>query len=185
MNTNPVMIYAGQEFGELGMDSEGFSGRDGRTTIFDYWSIETIRCWRNGGRYDGKLLTPEQRELQAIYRKVLRLCNDERAIAEGSFFDLMYANVNGWRLNEHKQYAFLRKHDNELLLIAVNFDALPADIAINIPPHAFDCLQMQPMESVSATDLLTGEAEDICLLPHKATELKIGSHSGKIMKIVL
>jgi glycosidase len=185
MNTNPVMIYAGQEFGELGMDSEGFSGRDGRTTIFDYWSIETIRCWRNGGRYDGKLLTPEQRELQAIYRKVLRLCNDERAIAEGSFFDLMYANVNGWRLNEHKQYAFLRKHDNELLLIAVNFDALPADIAINIPPHAFDCLQMQPMESVSATDLLTGEAEDICLLPHKATELKIGSHSGKIIKIVL
>ena len=32
MNTNPMMIYFGQEFGELGMDSEGFSGRDGRTT---------------------------------------------------------------------------------------------------------------------------------------------------------
>ena len=30
MNTNPMMIYFGQEFGELGMDSEGFSGR-GRT----------------------------------------------------------------------------------------------------------------------------------------------------------
>lgn len=27
MNTNPMMIYFGQEFGELGMDSEGFSGR--------------------------------------------------------------------------------------------------------------------------------------------------------------
>ena len=34
-----MMIYFGQEFGEPGMDSEGFSGRDGRTTIFDYWSI--------------------------------------------------------------------------------------------------------------------------------------------------
>ena len=40
MNTNPMMIYFGQEFGELGMDSEGFSGRDGRTTIFDYWSVD-------------------------------------------------------------------------------------------------------------------------------------------------
>lgn len=33
MNTNPMMIYFGQELGESGMDSEGFSGRDGRTTI--------------------------------------------------------------------------------------------------------------------------------------------------------
>ena len=27
MNTNPVMIYSGQELGEPGMDDEGFSGR--------------------------------------------------------------------------------------------------------------------------------------------------------------
>ena len=47
--TNPVMIYAGQELGEPGMDCEGFSGQDGRTTIFDYWSVDTIRRWRNGG----------------------------------------------------------------------------------------------------------------------------------------
>ena len=43
MNTNPVMIYFGQELGEHGMDTEGFSGRDGRTTIFDYWSVDSIR----------------------------------------------------------------------------------------------------------------------------------------------
>ena len=40
---NPLMIYAGQELGERGMDAEGFSGKDGRTTIFDYWSPETLR----------------------------------------------------------------------------------------------------------------------------------------------
>lgn len=39
MRQNPVMVYAGQEFGEHGMDEEGFSGRDGRTTIFDYWTV--------------------------------------------------------------------------------------------------------------------------------------------------
>jgi hypothetical protein len=97
----------------------------------------------------------------------------------------MYANINGWRFNEHKQYAFFRKHDNELLLIAVNFDSLPADIAINIPPHAFDCLQIQPMDCCKATDLLTGKEEEISMLPHKATEVKLPSHGGKILKIVL
>jgi glycosidase len=185
MNTNPMMIYFGQEFGEMGMESEGFSGRDGRTTIFDYWSVETIRCWRNEGKFDGKLLTKEQRQLQAIYKRVLNICNEERAISEGVFFDLMYANLNGWRLNEHRQYVFMRKFENELLLIAVNFDALPADIAINIPPHAFDYLQIQPMESCKATELLSGEEEAISLLPQRATEVKLGSHSGKILKIVL
>ena len=42
LQQNPLMIYAGQEYGEPGMDKEGFSGNDGRTTIFDYWSIDTL-----------------------------------------------------------------------------------------------------------------------------------------------
>jgi glycosidase len=185
LNTNPMMIYFGQEFGELGMDSEGFSGRDGRTTIFDYWSVESIRCWRNEGHYDGKLLTKEQKMLYDIYKRVLNICNEEKAVALGTTFDLMYANIDGWRFNEHRQYAFLRKYEDELLLIAVNFDSLPADVAINIPPHAFDYLQVQPLESSAAIDLLTGEEMTLSLLPQKATELKIGSHSGRIMKFKL
>ena len=116
MNVNPMMIYFGQEFGELGMDSEGFSGRDGRTTIFDYWSVDTIRRWRNGGKFDGKMLTDNQKHLYGIYQRILTLCNEEKAISQGDFFDLMYANINGWRFNEHKQYTFLRKYGRDLLL---------------------------------------------------------------------
>ena len=81
------MIYFGQEFGELGMDSEGFSGRDGRTTIFDYWSVDTIRRWRNGGKFDGKMMTDNQKHLYAIYQRILTLCNEEKAISQGDFFD--------------------------------------------------------------------------------------------------
>ncbi|HEY6913943.1 MAG TPA: alpha-amylase family protein, partial [Paludibacter sp.] len=55
----PVMIYAGQELGELGMDNEGFSGMDGRTTIFDYWGVKSLQAWSNGGMFDGKKLTAE------------------------------------------------------------------------------------------------------------------------------
>lgn len=183
MNTNPMMIYFGQEFGERGMDSEGFSGRDGRTTIFDYWSVNTIRCWRNGGKFDGQLLTDDQKRLQALYKRVLTLCNEEKAITQGSFFDLMYANINGWRFNEHKQYTFMRRHERELLFIIVNFDHMSVDLAINIPPHAFEYMQLPQMDSYTATDLLTGKQEAISLLPYKATETVLEGYSGKILKI--
>lgn len=185
MNTNPMMIYFGQEFGELGMDSEGFSGRDGRTTIFDYWSVDTIRRWRNGGKFDGKMLTDEQKKIYSIYQRVLTLCNEEEAISNGVFFDLMYANQNGWRFNEHKQYAFMRKHHRELLLVVVNFDHQSVDIAINIPSHAFDYLQIPQTDTYQATDLLTGRTEEVSLLPYKALEISMDGYSGKILKISL
>ena len=185
MNDNPVMIYFGQEFGELGMDSEGFSGRDGRTTIFDYWSVDTIRRWRNGGKFDGKMLTDNQKHLYGIYQRILTLCNEEKAISQGDFFDLMYANINGWRFNEHKQYTFLRKYGRDLLLFVVNFDHISADLAINIPSHAFDFLQIPQMEQYRAVDLLTGKEENISLLPYKATEISVEGYSGKILKIKL
>ncbi|EJW95405.1 glycosidase [gut metagenome] len=183
MNTNPMMIYFGQEFGEAGMDNEGFSGRDGRTTIFDYWSVDTIRRWRNEGKFDGKMLTDDRKQLYAVYKKILTLCNSEKAISQGAFFDLMYANINGWRFNEHKQYAFIRKYSNELLLFVVNFDGQPVDVAVNIPSHAFNFLQIPPMESYQTVDLLTGMEEEICILPYKPTNVQVGAYNGKILKI--
>ena len=66
----------------------------------------------------------------------------------------MYANVNGWRFNEHKQYTFLRKFERDLLLFVVNFDHISADLAINIPSHAFDFLQIPQMDQYKATELL-------------------------------
>lgn len=183
MNTNPVMIYFGQELGEPGMDNEGFSGRDGRTTIFDYWSVDTVRKWRNGNNFDGRMLSDNQKRLREFYRHLLNLCNQEKAIYDGAFFDLMYANVNGWKFNEHKQYTFLRKADNELLLIVVNFENYPVDIAINLPSLAFDVLQIPQSESCKATELLAGNVEDVWLLPYKAFQTSVGGYSGKILKI--
>ena len=43
MNITPFMTYFGEETGERGMDEEGFSGLDGRTTIFDWWSTRQLR----------------------------------------------------------------------------------------------------------------------------------------------
>ncbi len=185
MNTNPFMIYFGQELGESGMDNEGYSGRDGRTTLFDYWSVGTIRRWCNEGKFDGKLLTEREKELREVYRRILTLCNQERAIARGSFFDLTYANTGGWRFNEHRQFAFLRKHERELLLVVTNFDPVNAGVAINIPPHAFECLHLPHIQQCQATELLSGKEEEITLLPYKPTEVSIEGYGGKVLKIGL
>ena len=145
LQQNPLMVYAGQEYGERGMDREGFSGRDGRTTIFDYWCIDTLV------RAAQRKLTAEEKVLKAQYDKVLNIARSEKSIVEGDSFDLMY--VNG---QYQRQYAFLRKADSEVLLVVVNFDDLPVVMDVMIPAHAFDFLNMKEKGTVS-TDLLTGE----------------------------
>ena len=185
MNTNPVMIYFGQELGEHGMDTEGFSGRDGRTTIFDYWSVDSIRRWRNGGKFDNKFLNEDEKQLKQFYTRLLNICNSEKAIREGVFFDLTDANLAGWVFNEHKQYAFLRKQDDELILIMVNFDSIPARSAVNIPQHAFDYLGIHRYGEYEATELLTGNTEKLTLMPDKTTPVLLDGMNGKILKFKL
>lgn len=185
MNTNPMMIYFGQELGEEGMDSEGFSGRDGRTTIFDYWSVDSIRRWCNHGRYNLHLLNDQEKELRRFYYHVLNLCNEEKAISQGEFFDLMYDNQGNWLMNEHRQFAFLRKHASEVLLILVNFDEMPMPVSVNVPRHAFEYLQMPESESVQAVDLLTGEKETISFTSEKPVAVELPGWGGKILKMTI
>ena len=151
LQQNPLMIYFGQEYGERGMDKEGFSGNDGRTTIFDYWSVDTIV------RAYGRKLTKEERTLATIYNKVMNIARTEKAITDGVSFDLMY--VNG---QYHRQYAFLRKAGSEVLLVAVNFGDLPQTMNVTIPAHAFNYLNLKE-KTVQATDLLTGENQKLLL----------------------
>ena len=70
LTQGPVMVYCGQELGELGMDNEGFSGLDGRTTIFDYWGVKSIQAWANGGKFDGAGLSDEQKGIACILQDV-------------------------------------------------------------------------------------------------------------------
>lgn len=185
MNTNPVMIYFGQELGESGMDSEGFSGRDGRTTIFDYWSIDSIRRWTNHGRYNTHLLNVKEKNIRNFYKTLMNLCNEEKCISHGEFFDLMYANLNGWQMNENKQYTFIRKYEDEVLLIAVNFGDINMRVAINIPEHAFEYLSMPKLENIKVKDLLTGKEEKINFTSAKPVGTDLPANSGKILKIKL
>ncbi len=182
MNTNPVMIYSGQELGEPGMDEEGFSGRDGRTTIFDYWSVETLRNWINNGKFDGANLKDEQRTLRKQYATILTIAQSEPAIAQGTFFDLMYANANNPYFNIHRQFAFMRKWQNEVLLIVANFDKNEQKVRVRIPDEAFQTLAFNDNKAAVLTDLMTGEQCISTLTTACPYQLVLPAYSGKILK---
>ena len=150
---NPFMLYSGQEFGEKGMDKEGFSGRDGRTTIFDYWSPETLtHAYQEG---EEEAYTAEQKYLAATYRQLLRLANEEKALREGDTFDLMYVNPGSDGFDPRTNFAFLRKKDNEVMLIVLNFAQEARQLQVCIPGHAFDFFQITE-EEVLVTELFSG-----------------------------
>lgn len=182
MNTNPMMIYSGQELGERGMDEEGFSGIDGRTTIFDYWSVSTLRNWKNGGKYDGGKLTEKQKQLRQQYAAILNIAKNEPAITQGSFFDLMYTNEKNRFFNNRNQYAFLRKHKNEVILVVANFTHSEQNVWVNIPEDAFKALDIKDNEAAMLKDLLTGTETISTLTTAWPFKVKLEACSGKVLK---
>lgn len=153
----PFMVYMGQELGEVGMDMEGFSGVDGKTTIFDYWGIKSYQAWANNGKFDGKFLNKEQKELRNFYETLLNVAMRENAIREGIMYDLVFANFGNSKFNTHEHFAYFRKHKDELLLCVVSFHDKPAEIEITIPAEAFQYLQMKEGEYYSSKNLLNEE----------------------------
>lgn len=182
-NRGPFMLYFGQELGEPGTDAEGFSGYDGRTTIFDYWSVATVRRRLNHGDCKG-VLSPAQSHLLALYRRILHLANDEAALAQGSFFDLMYVNYDNSRLNPHRHFAFLRHYEGELIVIVVNFSDEAATIAVNIPLHAFNCLDLPQGIDNEAVELITGAKAPKTLSATQPFEADVAAHGAVMWKLL-
>ena len=170
LQQNPLMIYFGQEYGERGMDKEGFSGNDGRTTIFDYWSVDTIV------RAAQRKLTAQEKQLKALYDKIINIATTEKAAINGASFDLMY--VNG-RYNH--EYAFIRKAGAEVLLVVANFADAAQALGITIPGHAFDFLNMKE-KNAQATDLITGEKQKLSLKRDEAVVVNVQANSAVVLK---
>lgn len=179
MGTNPFMVYAGQELGERGMDAEGFSGTDGRTTIFDYWGVSSLQKLAKG---EGAF-SEDEKALYDYYRRVLTLCNAEPALREGAFYDLMYANYDRTGgFNPDKQFAFLRSCGGETILAVCNFDAQPVHAGVRIPAHAFEFLGLRG-GLYAAIDLLDGETQTLELKPDAHTYVSVPAHGAVLLKL--
>jgi glycosidase len=182
MNINPVMLYFGQELGERGMDNEGYSGPDGRTTIFDYWSLSSIRAWNNNGNFDGAALSQEQQKLKERYAQLLNIAGSEPAITQGAFYDLMYANLNQPHFNADKQYVFMRKYKNEIILVVANFDKDAQTVDIKIPNEAFQALKFPDNQAATLLDLCTKESSIGTLTSAWPFRIAVSGYDYKVLK---
>lgn len=149
-NTAPFMLYFGEEVGERGMDAEGFSGRDGRTTIFDWWAPKGLRDLCASVHGSGEL-SAEQRSVLDRHRTLLQLAVSVRAFSEGRMFDLCYCNEYSAGVDPTRTYMFLRSDGKSTYLVAANFSPRGAEMTIRIPSEAADYLGVALPESVRVT----------------------------------
>ena len=176
MSPGAYMVYAGQEIGEAGMDAEGFSGNDGRTTIFDYWNPASLQ----------KLTAPafeKKLTLYDYYQKILTLCNSRKAFEQGGFFDLQYANYGrDYGYNCDRQYSFLRHFGREVYLVAVNFDPASVQVGIKIPSHAFDVLKLRE-GTKSAVSVMTEETVTVELRPDAPLYVQLPAYGVTVLRL--
>ncbi len=184
MGINPFMVYAGQELGEPGMEAEGFSGSDGRTTIFDYWGVKSLQKLTNGNLEAN--LSSQEAQLYHYYKKVITLCHYEKALNEGSFYDLQYANYTSEHAyNCDRQYSFIRKsQDGQTLLIVCNFAANAVHVGIRIPAHAYEFLNLRT-GLVSAVDLLTGNLQTVELKADCPTYVDVPAYNAIVLQLAV
>ena len=186
IDSQPFMLYAGQELGERGMDKEGYSGVDGRTTIFDYWSVETLRRWKGDGSYSGEMLTEEEKSLQAFYAHILNLCNNNEALREGTYYGLQYANQHSADYDSNHIYSYLRGTDKELILIVTNFSDSDKECKVTIPEEAFAYFSAEcNSKNQKAVELISGKTMELPFNPLDKISVTVPANNGVILKFEL
>lgn len=177
LNTAPFMIYFGEEVGEKGMEEEGFSGRDGRTTIFDWWSLGSVRRLRKAiesGAYkslDKKQLVKagmkaEEADVFVKFAEATRFAASDPAINKGTTYDLCYCNMSSDGFDKNRHFAFLRDFEDHTILVACNFSSREANIKLTIPEHAFEWMEIPVTE-----DLYPGKTIEVNIAPMDAQKI--------------
>mgnify|MGYP000350828482 CR=1 FL=1 len=168
------MMYNGQEVGEPAIGEEGYSGDDGRTSIFDYTSLPELQKWVNGHLYDGNLLSEEQDELREWYRNWLHVIQ-EPAFTNGGVYSLNTANrdndkygrLPGEDVSGHWLFSFLRYDlvTDQAYLIVINFSPTETlyDIDIQFPEEARQWLGGYPYESIQLEKMVPCEVLTYCM----------------------
>ncbi|QMW04451.1 alpha-amylase family glycosyl hydrolase [Spirosoma foliorum] len=162
MHTGPMLLYFGQEIGVRAEGTEGFSGDDGRTTIFDYWGLPDWQGYINHGQYDGGGLTDGQRRLRLFYQQLNYLVSGSDAIQNGYFYDLQYVNDQGQSAgyDAHQVYSYLRYTERQKLLIICNFSNFSTyETTVMIPNLAFGAMGLDPTGTYQFCDIFLSDTQ--------------------------
>lgn len=193
LNRAPFMLYNGQEFGEKGMIEEGFSGIDGRSSIYDYSYIPTIADYLTDN------LNKCNTEIYNIYLKLLFISINEPAIRNGDLYDLQFANTDPEiKKNSYapeSMYSFIRRtrktfYDNnpqlELVLCVTDFTQTAKNVEIVLPDSLFKSWNITENSVFTSENLLTESAQNEIKLGKKSIiEVDLNEYGIAVIKLTL
>ena len=186
MNTGPVMIYFGQELGEPALGSVGFSGNDGRTSIFDYTCVPELAKWINDGQFDTHELSEDRQNIRKAYQQLLVFASRNIIFSKGYFYDLMWVNEDlPSEIRDHI-YAFLRYYGQDIYLIAVNFSADLSEVNIRLSEHTLQELGVNTQERFRIKSLHPALPDQILLnsqITSKGVRLVFDQSSWTVARI--
>jgi glycosidase len=135
IGSSPTMLYFGQHVGEPGAEKPGF-GAPSRTSIYDYMGVPHHQRWMNSGKFDGAMLSDEEKDLHDFYSRLLNFTRTSLALT-GEYMEIHSYNREHTQWYNDRVFSYVRWKGKDRLLIVCNFDAadtfgfdlrLPADI---------------------------------------------------------
>lgn len=186
LHPGPAMLYNGQESGESGDEVSGFSGPDGRTTIFDYWGMTKHQAWMNQGRFDGGVMDELHSSIIQEYSRLGQLATNEPAVAYGELFDLQYAQDPPPEYDSNNCFAFLRHFEESVLLFVLNFSPAELSVRVKIPGLAFHMTSLDEEGKIEIGPLKQDEANqirDASIIRDLGLPLSLGGHSVSIFRL--
>jgi hypothetical protein len=188
LGPDPTLLYNGQEVGEPGAGNKGFGGEDGRSSIFDYWTMPAMARWVNGHAYDGGLLSDDEQALRTRYAALMRVLT-EPAFAEGQLYSIQNANKVSTEYGGSGQwvYGYLRSHATQTYLVLVNLNSQSTyRPRVRVPAEALVLAGLAPGgPTITFTDALsafiaraTPEA-----LPELGVEIELSPQAVRMLKM--
>jgi glycosidase len=164
LGSGPILVYNGQMVGEPAAGVEGFSGDDGRTTIFDYWTMPRVAEWVNDHKYDGGQLSQDRKALRAWYVDLIELAQ-QPGFASGNIYVLQGANADSEGYTGGQWlFSFVRydvERDVQWLVVA-NLSDQARETSLKLPREVLEFTEVPPREGTTrGTPALDEQAEAI------------------------
>lgn len=121
----PTLVYFGQELGEPALEDAGF-GKASRTTIYDYWSVPSVRRWLEGRSIE------EELELRNFYRRLLNFSTSSKAL-RGDYMEIHSYNREHSPGYDDGLFTFARWTGSERLLVIANFRTGNKTLNLQLP----------------------------------------------------
>ncbi|MDY5857612.1 MAG: alpha-amylase family glycosyl hydrolase [Porphyromonas sp.] len=176
--SQPYLHYFAGELGETGMEAEGYSGLDGRTSIFDYWSLDSLR--RLGRDYRGTGLSPAEATTLDYHRQIFHLAVEHPLLSAGAYHGLNYLQGSGY--NRHRLLSFVRYGSGGFVLVVANFSAESETAELRLDSAVLELLGCSRATVCRVRNLLTLEEGIASLSTYAPYRLELEGYGVAILE---